>query len=279
MDLKDKMSRFNKRWSVTSIDSYEEAFIKFKIRMLNIFKKIDNYIPEKDIKFFCQYYGIKEIWHGDNSGYRSWSTNIIDRLNTEKSEKEFYRLIELIFSLDIHGASGSGGRTVYGKNILLKEVVSSIELSEVNVAISVTDDEVILYPKGEKMLDKDLVDAPLSFLNKQSSDHFTQALQFYEAKVHIKSAESLRRTLEEFLRYKMKNDKGFNANILELQTKLKSDNRDAEVRNIIRSTLNYLDQYFNENSKHNDGEINDVENEFLIYQVGLLARYINNCLK
>ena len=66
--------------------------------------------------------------------------------------------------------------------------------------------------------------------------------------------------------------------ISEFQTKLKSDKRDAQVRNIIGSIFNYLDQYFNENSKHNDGDIDDAENEFLIYQTGLLMRYLNNTI-
>lgn len=124
-----------------------------------------------------------------------------------------------------------------------------------------------------------MVNLPLSFLNKESTDHFVQALQFYQTKKHVKSAESLRRSLEEFLRNKLQNFKGLSANIKELQTKLKVDGRDAQVKNIIGSIFKYLDQYFNKNSKHNDGDIDDSENEFLIYQVGLLMRYLNNVMQ
>ena len=49
-------------------------------------------------------------------------------------------------------------------------------------------------------------------------------------------------------------------------------------RNIIFGTFNYLDKYFNENSKHGDGNINEPENEFLIYQVGLFMRYIDKVI-
>jgi len=274
MDLKDKMNKFNKRWSITSTDSYEDAFKKFKTRILNIFENIDHHMTDESITAFCQFYGIKEVWHSgmmDNT----WSTNISDRLNQENDEKEFYKLIEVIFSLDITQIGGYRGETTYSKNILYEKVIEAVDLSDVNVSIIAKDGEVILYPKGEKMLDEELVDSPLSFLNKESAEHYIQALQFYQSKKHIKSAESLRRTLEEYLRYKLKNAKGLNANISELQAQLKSDGRDPQVRNILGSTFNCLDQYFNENSKHKDGDIDDTENEFLIYQVGLLLRYIS----
>jgi len=275
MNIKEKMEKFNKRWNIISADSYEEAFSKFKTRILNILKDIDKHVTKESTSLFCQYYGIKEVWHANQFSDRSWSTNVIDRLNQETEEREFYRLIELIFSLDITSAVGYDRRYTYSRDILFEEVVNAVELSDVNVSIVATKEEVILRPKGEKILDEELVDSPLSILNKESAEHFIQALQFYQVKKHIKSSESLRRAIEEFLRYKLKNTKGLNTNITELQTKLKSDKRDAQVRNIIGSIFSYLDQYFNENSKHNDGDIDDSENEFLIYQTGLLMRYVN----
>ncbi len=275
MNLKERMEKFNKRWSIVSEDSYEEAFDKFKIRILNVFKGIDGHVEKSSIIAFCQYYGIEEVWHTDDWN-RPWSTNIIDRLNAEGDEKEYYRLVELIFSLDINSTSGYDHQDTYSRSILFGGVARAVELSDVNVSITAHDGEVTLYPKGEEKLDSELVDLPLSFLNKESGEHFVQALLFYQAKKHIKSAESLRRSLEEFLKYKLKNTKGLNANITELQKQIKSNGRDVQVRNIIGSTFNCLDQYFNENSKHNDGDIYDAENEFLIYQTGVLMRYVNS---
>ena len=278
MDLKKKMEKFNKRWDITSSDSYEEAFKKFKTRILNIFQGIDQHVTKESVTAFCQYYGIKEVWHSQMYGDYSWSTNIIDRLNAEEDEKEFYRLIELIFALDITSTIGYDHRYTYSKNILLREVENAIELSDVNIAITVSNDELILYPKGEKELDEELVNRTLSFLDDKSNKHFEQALKFYQANSSIKSAESLRRSLEEFLRFKLQNSKGLDANIIDLQKKLKADKRDSQVRNVIFQVFSYLDQYFNENSKHKDGDINPAENEYLIYQVGSLMRYLNKVL-
>lgn len=278
MDLKSRMEKFNKRWDIVSSESYEDAFLKFKIRILNIFKDIDEHLTDESVTVFCQYYGIKEVWHSQPYGDYSWSTNVMDRLNKETDEKEFYRLIELIFSLDITQTGGYRSEIMYSKNILFNKVFDAVSISNVNVSIMTTGGEVILYPRGEKILDQELVNSPLSFLNNKSAEHFIQALKFYQTKKYIKSAESVRRSIEEFLRYKLKNSKGLNANIVELQSKLKSDKRDVRVRNIIGSVFNYLDQYFNENSKHNDGNIDDLENEFLIYQTGLLLRYLDQVM-
>ena len=152
-------------------------------------------------------------------------------------------------------------------------------MSDVNVAITITNGDVILYPKGEDKLDEKLVNETLSFLNSKSGTHFEQALKFYQSNNPVKSAESLRRTIEEFLRFKLNNNNGLDSNITELTKKLKDENNDIQVRNIISATLRHLDVYFNENSKHNDGDITEPENEFLIYQTGLLLRYINRVIK
>lgn len=265
MDLKEKMEKFNKRWNVSSQDSYEELFLKFKTRILNVFKNIDSSITRDSISYFCQIYAIKEVWHSNLYNSNTWSTNIIDRLTHESNEIEFYKLIELIFSLNFESK----------REIFIFDTVQAIELSNVNVSIDVSTDEIILYPRGEKMLDEDLVSFPLSFLNKESSKHFIEALNFYQSGKNVKSADSLRRSLEEFLRYKLENKKGLNANLEELNKGLKITKQDPQVRNIISNNLGYLDQYFNENSKHNDGDIDENENEFLIYQIGLLLRYVS----
>ena len=81
--------------------------------------------------------------------------------------------------------------------------------------------------------------------------------------------------MEEFLRIKLKNNAGLKANILEVSKKLKDENSPVQARNIIVSIFNYVDNYFNEESKHKDGDLKENEAEFLIYQIALLMRYIN----
>lgn len=277
MDLKTKMQEFNKRWKVVDSEDYEQSFKKFKIRILNILKDIDKHVTRESISLFCQFYGIEEVWHTQRYGDYSWSTNIIDKLTRENNEVEFYKLLQIIFSLDIVSRADYSGANTYSKNILFKKVQEAINFSNVNLSVSVAKDgEIIFYPKGEELLDRELVNKALDFLDEKSNKHFVDALHQYQIKKYVKSAESLRRSVEEFLRFKLDNNKGLKENISEFQKQLKGNKIDSNIRNIIFQIFNCLDQYFNENSKHKDGDIDDNECEFLIYQTGTLLRYINN---
>lgn len=281
MNLKDKIKKFNQRWRIPYTKTNpQEEFIKFKARVLNFMHDIDSHVSESSVAIFCRFLGISEKWHHDRfDPYSSaWGTNIKDRLIGESDETEFCKLLEIIFSLDVQ-TSSDGYRMTYSKEILYRKLLQSIDFSNVNLATKALETgEIIFYPKGEEILDENLVDKVMEFLDDTSNSHFVEALKFYQAKKYIKSAESLRRALEEFLRHKLKNKKGLAENKSELGKSLKTSSTDAQIRNVIVQILGYLDQYFNENSKHNDGELDDAENEFLIYQTGLLLRYINRII-
>lgn len=276
MNLKEKMEKFNKRWNIDSTETPEESFEKFKMRILNIYKDIDEHLTDESIKNFCMFYGIIEDWNYSESNGSKWGINVINRINREKNLINLIKLLEVVLSLDLKSTYYRDLGKKYDKDFLFEETLKALDYSNIGVEMVATKEgDVIFYPKGEEKLDNELVNVPLTFLNNESSDHFIQALNFYQSKNHIKSAESLRRSIEEFLRFKLNNKKGLNSNITELQRVLKEEGKDSQVRNIIQSIFGYIDQFFNENSKHNDGEIDDLENEFLIYQTGLLMRYIN----
>lgn len=280
-DILKKINKFNKRWEIIDDSTYEEEFKKFKTRVLNIFSDIDDNVPDEGISKFCQFLGIPEKWKHSFVGRRKWTTVIIDSLIQENDEKKFYRLLKIIFSLPIRPTDDFNYEITYSKDILYRKLAEAIKFSKVNLAITKKDEEIILFPRGEEKLDQKLVEEVLSFLNNKSNKHFVDALNSYEKgvkKARVKSAESLRRSLEEFLRFKLENRKGLKKNIKELQTRLKEDGRDPSIRGIIFQTFKYLDTYFNENSKHKNGDINEEENEFLIYQIGLLMRYIEKGL-
>lgn len=280
MDIKKKLQEFNKRWNIKEPTDFEEEFRKFKNRIINIFNDIDDHITDKGITLFCQILGIPEEWDYNLYTDQKESKNIINALMLEDEPVKFYRLLEIIFCLPFESVSYSRYRgEITSRETLIQKLAEAIHFSNINLAMAIKgDNEIVLYPKGEKELDKKLVDEVLSFLNEKSQKHFVNALKSYQKNTKddfVKSAESLRRGLEEFLRFRLGNQKGLRGNIKELRERLKSDNRDPMIRNIIFQIFSYLDQYFNENSKHKDGNINEAETEFLIYQVGLLMRYIH----
>ena len=290
MKLIEHKEDFNKRWNISSPDSDETDFKEFRQRIINVFesieinkrrnryvtytlKGIDNIITKESALDFRQYYSIPEKSIVIGGGIGIDIVTIIDRLKTEENKKEFYKLIEVILNfLNIEDGIATTGEET--KKLIIKEVEKAFKLSKLDVTFSQSNDKVIIYPQGEKRLDEELVNKTLSFLDDKSKKHFEEALKFYQDKDPVKSAESLRRSLEEFLRYKLENQKGLKNNIEALQKVLKN-NSDSTLRNIIFQVFNYLDQYFNENSKHKDGNITEPENEFIIYQSGLIMRYIN----
>lgn len=271
MDIKKKLKEFNKRFDFIDNSSYEEELSKFKTRVLNIFTHIDGNISREGIELFCQILGIPMEYK---------INNITNALYLENNEKKFYRLLQIIFSFLPLKKFGSTTDN-YTRERLISKISEAVDLSNINLSITVKNGEVIFFPKGETILDEVLVNEVLSFLNVESQKHFIESLASYlnYSKINaVKSAESIRRSIEEFLRFKLQNKKGLKENISELQKRLKTDKRDSNLRQIIFQIFTYLDKYFNENSKHEDGKIDESENEFLIYQTGLLMRYIHKII-
>lgn len=264
--LKEKMKGFNQRWKAINDIDPEEEFKKFRVRILNIFGDIDHEISREDISSFCQYFWIIEKRVEDFLWWSGRSYNIINKLSSERQEIELFRIIEIIFSLDFYYWS-------HKKEQYITLFKQALEFSTLNVSILHKNWEIILYPAWEEKLDQELVNNVLSFLNWSSDKHFRDALWFYQSKLYEKTAESLRRCLEEYLRIVLNNSKWLNGNIPEITKKIKWDSN-AKIRNIITQIFSYLDTYFNDNSKHNDW-VTEEDAEFLIYQIALLMRYIS----
>lgn len=132
------------------------------------------------------------------------------------------------------------------------------------------------YPEGEKVLDKELVDGALSFLEEKASKEYIKALEHYSNRKWVECAEKNRRALEELLRQKLNSKKGLQSAIPELGKKLKAlTDFPDHLRTTIMSILNVMDKNFNDSSKHQSKTYGEQECEFLIYQTGLLMRLLS----
>ena len=261
--IHEKVRAFDRRWKVLESLDEEQEFERFKIRVLNVFDDVQEHTAVEDDVNFCNVLGVR---HSDMAIFRT--------LRDAQSSLDLCRVLQVLAYLSYEN---SQARVYY-----VNKIQEIIEMSAIDVSVTRNGMELILYPRGEKKLDEVLVEQTLSFLNPASEKHFLEALKQYEKSTPaaaVKSAESLRRALEEFLRHKFGNKVGLKGNLKNLQTRLKEGSGEAQVRNIISQTASYLDQYFNDNSKHADGDIGEPENEFLIYQVGLLARYIDKVIE
>ncbi len=260
--LKQEIENFNKRWNIKEDYDYKAEFQKFKQRVLTIFNNIDLLIGASSVREFCLFFGINPEFYDSTGDGLFRSDDITYYLESENNEVAYYKALQILlkFFSAIDGGDG-----------MLDEFERVLSYSNINLACNRKDNEIILYPKGEDLLDEKLVNEALSFLSGKPNNHFVEALSFYEQCKSVKSVECLRRCLEEFLKEFLGNKKGLNSNIPELHNHLKDNN----LKNIINNLLRNLDIYFNEQSKHDDGDISEEENEYLIYQVALLMRYLS----
>lgn len=278
MDLKERMKKFNQRWNITwNLKSHQDELKLFKTRVTNIFSdKIDECVSTKSKNLLCQYFGLSS---DDSYVMNRYFKNLNDEI-------EVFKFLEALFSIEFHPARFSQIDGKFPTQEKIKEfyfykLVDAVSFSNLNLSISMTWKgwEVIIYPKWEELLDEILVNNVLGFLSWITNEHFQSALNFHLAKDWIKVWESIRRTLEEFLREKFSNKKGLKANITELASFLKWANVPSQTKNIIGQTFSYLDDYFNDHTKHNDWNLDEYDAEFLIYQAWLLMRYISKVIK
>jgi hypothetical protein len=278
-DIINNLDEFNKRFNITDEKTAKEEFIKFKTRIMNLLSGIDEEYTDVSISNFCLILGIEENWRGGGFGVGYNSNMIIDQLRKEYSEIQFYKLLQILFYLELKIEEDPDcNSSDFTKTDLYDCIIEALSFSKVNLSISkVGKNKYVLYPKGEKELDEKLVNLVLSFLNPLSNTLFTEGLTSYlegTDRSFIDAVDKMRRTIEEFLRFKLKNKKGLKENISEINKIHKADDKDVQIRKIISAVFSYLDEYFNENAKHKDGDINDNECEYIIYQTGVLLRYI-----
>ncbi len=266
---KNKIDIFNKRWNISVADNSTETFTKFKTRVLSTFADIENHIMTPDIRTFCKIFGIAYDERHTRYVY------ILNAIKNTSSLTDLCLMLEVIFAFDIYDNSRYVVMERHNKGWYLKETKEIFEISGIQTRIiESASGEIFIVPSGEKKLDEELVNPVLSFLQSGSNKHFISALQFYEQKKWVNCAESLRRSLEEYLREKLENNIGLQANISEISKKLKNQKSPAQTRNIVATNFGHLNQFFNENSKHGDGDLEESDAEFLIYQIALLMKYI-----
>lgn len=273
MNPKERRENFYKRWNITTTENEQEKFINLKKRVLNhLDDRFLSCLWEYSCFELCQtlWISIRNktiLWPFWNYTEKDYSV-IIKYFQDIASWEDLYYFLEEV-------CVQSFEKKDY-KNEFIEKIIEIIDFSNLSVRIERNETGIIFYPKWEEILDENLVNWPLSFLSDNINQKFQNALNFYLQKNYIKSCEECRRALEEFLREKLWNTKWLAENIKELSKELKINDSITDMRNITFQNFNFIDKYFNENSKHNDGDLQDFDNEFVIYQTGLLMRYIEN---
>lgn len=266
MNFKDRKEAFYSRFGVEIEPSDPLDLEKqFRSSILNYIDDVDFALKIDEVRYFCGLFGARATFGEGPHG--EYGKNVKKLFVEEKNFTQFLLKLEALISFTCCKSPA----------ILTRSFSNNIETvfknTELPIRINISRKECVIYPEGCAFLDGELIIKTIKFLNDKSHDHFIKALKEYMNHNYIKSAEHSRRSLEEYLRFKLQNTKGLQQNIQEL-CKSKKDQSLSEIRNTFTNVADCLDKLFNSHSKHNDGKINENECEYIIYQVAVIMRYI-----
>ncbi|CEK10134.1 hypothetical protein [Legionella hackeliae] len=275
MEFKGRREQFFNRFGIEYSMLGDEATEFLKNGIKNSLENIDMKLSEEQTRNYCNQFGYSVTFKYGPGG--KYGNNIFECITEEKNFHVYLFKLESLFycnfSYDFHGNK----RNLVKEN-LYKEIKEIFINSTLDLLFVNSKNDYFIMPSGSKYLDEEIVIKVLKFLNKNAHSHFITALKLYSqrsSESYIKSAESVRRTLEEQLREVFNNQKGLESNIKELDQKLKSLSKPNEIKSISHKFFDALDKLFNNHTKHNDGDINEAECELIILQAGLLLKYID----
>ncbi|MCX7119971.1 MAG: hypothetical protein NTZ86_08960 [Legionellales bacterium] len=268
MNYKARKEQFLERFGITDKTHLNELVVQFKNGIANCLDHIDTMIPSQEIRRYCGWFGVKASFNLTMSG--EYGKNIYNCVTKEDDWGRYLLKIEQIFYLNFTSSRE--------KNELFKNVSEIFQNSELSLNFILSKDSYVVYPNGSDFLDKEIVNKTLKFLNNEAHEHFICALRLFSKQNkadYIKCSESIRRSFEEFLKFTLQNQKGLKENIKIIEPRLKNDHKINEIRSIFHSYLDVMDKFFNENSKHKDGDIGAADCEFIIFLAALLMRYLS----
>lgn len=269
MEFKERREKFLARFGISYSVSQEEAMQFLKKGVKNSLEGIDDKLPEEQIRKYCNQFGYSTIFRNGPGGRYS-DENVFKCITEEKNFHRYLFKLESLFYCNFDRASSKHPLYIEINNIFIN---SNLDLLFVK-----SNNDYVIMPSGSAFLDEEIIIKTLRFLNDSAHQHFVNALKLYSQKnseAYIKSADSVRRALEEYLRYIFKNTKGLDGNIKILEQKLKEIGKQNEIKSIFHKFFDILDKFFNENTKHNDGNVGEAECEFIILQAGLLLKYLD----
>lgn len=158
------------------------------------------------------------------------------------------------------------------KNILIK----NLKDAQISFELMEDSDGCFIFPRGAKEFDDALVSDVLIWLEDypQAYKTFSNALRQYCGGNYIRDvADNLRKSLEDFLKEFLKNDKGLEANKKEIGKYFGSRDIDSMVISFFDEIIKVYKRFNDESAKHAD-KVDERLLEFLLYQTGILIRMI-----
>src|SRR5579864_2206403 len=178
---KEKIVGFRQRWGITTSD--EEEFLKFRDRLLNKISTLERALRARDNLAILDYTPSAEFLHA----YANISGLLIYESH-EKFRHSFAKalnhstLSNLLSELQLILWSLLEIRDRKNAVWLAELIISLIRLSPgIENQVLITTDDILIYPAGAKLLDENIIDETLQWLEgyPEVGKHFHESLKIY----------------------------------------------------------------------------------------------------
>lgn len=260
----------------------QEIFIT---RVFSYLKNNDSVVfSQGDEKEFCYQVGISTWFESESYGFSSGLIFSIDKpvglsrlaYYLDKQKSSFLDFLAMIVCfLNVYSGNKSS------KEKLWQTVKQMLSDSHIQYELPQDGDNIFIFPKGAKELDKALVSEPLEWLSgyPDSRRAFVKALELYANSTDGNAsnvADEFRKALERFFQ------EFFGQKDITLERAvrngvygnfLKENGVPAEIGNDLHSVMNAYNNFMNNHAKHQDKAKRNVL-EYIMYQTGNIIRLL-----
>jgi hypothetical protein len=287
MNTLEKLSAHKKRWDIEIDD--QAAFQVFKSRIV---QDLEGYVRSWSFWYrfarkFNYHIGYTAIQLDTSQQSNSvMGERFLDLLRSAPGIKEISHYFQICFTAieeltEESQKENSTTSTLDKIKVKLFEVFSKALgfTPEMNVEITQVNGEVILYPKGAKLLDDAVINQNLIWLESHPNvlSAFERALIHYmegDKRKYRNLLDDLRFALEQLLKDVLKNDKSLEYQKTELLRWLEAQGVHKQTINMYHALLfGPYSQFQNDAVKHGE-EFTENDIEFTIYMTGTFMRLL-----
>ncbi|HAO09413.1 MAG TPA: hypothetical protein DCQ50_21075 [Chryseobacterium sp.] len=274
-DTRLRIENFYKRWNVDLSDM--ERWTNFKSRILNSYSSKLGIEILQNSKCEDEFFKLLGVHTKREKGISeidiSFNRKLIESpaymyFLEEGDMKKFILALQVVFGME----------TIEWdiKYDFLEDIKDAIVITVVPIVVTETDDDVLFYPAGAKLLDEKLVNDNLDWLINYPKSYETFKTSL--AELGIKGRErhvidNLRLSFELLLKELFKNTKSLENQKAEVGQYLKAKKVSPEISNLYWLVSDYYCKYQNNNGKHSNQSPPD-EVEFILYLTGTLIRFL-----
>jgi len=274
-DERLRLENFYKRWSIELSD--KDRWTNFRNRILNSYSTVIGVQILSNLKCEDEFFKliglhtrrVKSVFDIEITFDKKLIESPTYYFFLEETDiKKFILGLEVIFWMD----------TVEWKYKydFLQDIEDVIVTTGVPLVVKDTEEEVLFFPAGAKLLDQKLVNDNLDWLAEYHDSYkaFKNALTEVGTKGKERQViDNLRLSLELLLKVLLKNNKSIENQKEFIGKYLKVRKTSTEISNLFWTVLDYYSKYQNDKIKHGDNvQVDEVE--FLLYLTGTLMRFM-----